>query len=167
MLIAEALDWSRKSRKIQEKKGLYRSTITEALPKELFPPCVKNILEGLPDGKKRSLFILSTFLRSVRWGWPEVEREIAEWNQRNRPPLKDNYVRGQVRWHRSQKREILPPGCQNSGWYESFGVCKPDIWCGGSSKNVKNPVNYPMRRMEASKEEAKKKPARKRGPPRV
>ena len=166
MLIAEAMDWSRKFKKSQERKEAYRSALTEAVPKDLFPPCVKAILQGLPDGKKRSVFILSTFLRSVKWGWPDVEKEIAEWNLKNMPPLKENYVRGQIRWHRSQKREILPPGCQNEGWYESFGVCRPDSWCGGSSKNVKNPVNYPVRRMEASKE-APKKPAKRKGPPRA
>ncbi|MCJ7816918.1 MAG: hypothetical protein MUP55_03610, partial [Candidatus Aenigmarchaeota archaeon] len=124
-----------------------RERITEAVPRELFPPCMKNILEGLPDGRKRSVFILSTFLRSVKWGWADIEKLIFEWNQKNKPPLKENYIRGQIRWHKMQKRDILPPGCMNTGWYESFGVCKPDNYCGGPAKTVKNPVNYPWRRM--------------------
>ena len=31
--------------------------LTEAIPEELFPPCIKKMLEGLEDGKKRSLFV--------------------------------------------------------------------------------------------------------------
>jgi hypothetical protein len=147
MLVAETIDWSSRRRKKEEKKAIYRERITEAVPQELFPPCMKNIQDGLADGRKRSVFILSTFLRSVKWGWPETEKLVSEWNQKNKPPLKDNYVRGQLRWHRSQKRDILPPGCVNTGWYESFGVCRPDNFCGGPAKTVKNPVNYPWRRV--------------------
>ncbi len=150
MLVAETVDWLSKRRLKEERKAAYRERITEAVPAELFPPCMKNILEGLPDGRKRSVFILSTFLRSVKWGWPEVEKTVSEWNQKNKPPLRENYVRGQIRWHKSQKRDILPPGCVNTGWYESFGVCRPDNFCGGPAKTVKNPVNYPWRRMRRS-----------------
>jgi len=161
MLVAETIDWSSKRRVKEEKKAVYMERITEAVPKELFPPCMKNILEGLSDGRKRSVFILSTFLRSVKWGWADTEKLISEWNQRNKPSLKENYIRGQIRWHKMQKREILPPGCVNTGWYESFGVCKPDPFCGGPAKTVKNPVNYPWRRMDRrSKPAPKKKPAR-------
>ena len=162
-LILQAIDWAIRKRRKEKKRAAYayRETITEAVPRELFPPCVKNILEGLPDGKKRSVFILSTFLRSVKWNWPEIEKLITEWNQKNKPPLRDNYMRGQLRWHRSQKREILPPNCQMSGWYEAFGVCRPDNLCGGPAKTVKNPVNYPFRKMERHpKAAAKKRPLR-------
>ena len=153
MLVAETVDWLSKRKAREEKKAVYRERLTEAVPAELFPPCMKNILEGLPDGRKRSVFILSTFLRSVKWGWPDVEKAVPEWNQKNKPPLKDNYIRSQIRWHRMQKREILPPGCVNTGWYESFGVCRPDNFCGGPAKTVKNPVNYPWRRMRPSARE--------------
>ena len=169
MLIAEALDWARKSKRKEARKVERKSLIKEAVPEELFPPCLKIILQGLPDGKKRSVFILSTFLRSVKWGWPETEKMVFDWNARNKPPLRDSYVRGQLRWHRMQKREILPPACQNVGWYESFGVCRPDNWCGGPAKTVRNPVNYPLRKMEAEAERPepeRKKPKRRKGPPR-
>jgi hypothetical protein len=151
MLVAETIDWASKSKRKEQKRREYAERITEAVPQEIFPPCVKNILEGLPDGKKRSVFILTTFLRSVKWGWQDTEKLVFEWNQKNKPPLKENYIRGQLRWHRMQKKDISPPGCMNAGWYESFGVCRPDNWCGGPSKNVKNPVNYPLRRMRAAK----------------
>jgi DNA primase catalytic subunit len=110
MLVAETIDWLSKRKAGEERRAVYRERITEAVPEELFPPCMKSILEGLPDGRKRSVFILATFLRSVKWGWPETENLLSAWNQRNKPPLKDNYVRGQVRWHKSQKRDILLRG---------------------------------------------------------
>jgi len=161
MLVAEAVDWWARKKVLEKRREMRRGKLTEAVPEELFPPCLKNILQGLPDGKKRSVFILSTFLRSVKWSWPDIERVVIEWNQKNRPPLRENYIRGQLRWHRSQSREILPPGCQGAGWYESFGVCRPDNFCGGPAKTVKNPVNYPWRRMESrSKAPGRKKPAR-------
>jgi hypothetical protein len=162
LLVSETIDWAARRKRAERKKAEYRDVIKEAVPKELFPPCVKAILEGLGDGKKRSVFILSTFLRSVKWGWPDIEKLVLEWNQKNRPPLKDNYIRGQMRWHKSQKRDILPPGCQNPGWYESFGVCKPDSWCGGSEKTVKNPVNYPRRRIGRGKPPRQEKTRKKK-----
>ncbi|MEM5812575.1 MAG: hypothetical protein QW286_02545, partial [Candidatus Aenigmatarchaeota archaeon] len=159
LLVGEAVEWWAKTKRKEAAKKEYRERITEAVPKELFPPCIQKILQGIPDGKKRSVFILSTFLRSVKWNWQDIEREIMEWNLRNKPPLRENYIRGQLRWHRTQNREILPPGCSNPGWYESFGVCSPDYFCGGAAKTVKNPVNYPWRKI---KEGAGKKSGHKR-----
>ncbi len=40
----------------------------EAIPEELFPPCMQNILNGLVDGKKRAMFALTNFLRACGWG---------------------------------------------------------------------------------------------------
>jgi len=35
----------------------------DAIPEKYFPPTIKNILEGLEDGRKRGLFILINFYR--------------------------------------------------------------------------------------------------------
>lgn len=158
-LILQAIDWFVRKTKREERKAIYREAVTDAVPKELFPPCIKNILEGLPDGKKRSLFILSSFLRSVNWGWPDIEKLIFEWNQKNSPSLRDNTIRGHIRLHKMRKGELFPPpGCQNPGWYESFGVCRPDSFCGGPAKTIKNPMNYAFRKaMRNAKPEPKKK----------
>jgi hypothetical protein len=163
-LILEANDWFVRRRKEERKKAVFRETITEAVPQELFPPCIKNILEGLPDGRKRSLFILCNFLRLVNWGWPDIEKLIFEWNQKNKPPLRDNNIRGHLRWHKMQKGvSFPPPGCQNTGWYESFGVCKPDNFCGGPAKTIKNPVNYSFRKtIKAAKPGVKKRKSKSR-----
>jgi len=147
LLVTEAVDWWSKRKTKEEKILKKRISLDKPVPQEVFPPCIKTILEGLADGRKRSVFILITFLKSLKWGWQDIERTILEWNQRNRPPLPDSYVKSQLRWHRDQKRSILPPGCAHEGWYGSFGICKPDEHCGFREKTVKNPLNYPFRRM--------------------
>ena len=58
---------------------------------------------------------------------------------------------------RSGQEKKPPPSCSKEGYYESIGVCTPDTVCGGSSKNIKNPVNYPFRKMEKGKPKGKRK----------
>jgi DNA primase large subunit len=36
------------------------------------------------------------------------------------------------------KEKIMPPNCDNEGYYINIGVCKPDNLC----KKIKNPVQY-------------------------
>jgi len=115
------------------------------IPETLFPPCIKNISKGLADGRKRSLFTLLNFLQSSNWKWEDIEKFIYEWNEKNNPPLRENYLRSQLRWHRSRGKQILPPNCSHPGWYEDFSVCKPDSICGGKEKTIKNPFNYAMK----------------------
>ncbi|NIO20409.1 MAG: hypothetical protein GTN76_06620 [Candidatus Aenigmarchaeota archaeon] len=121
------------------------------IPEKLFPPCIKNISKGLTDGKKRSLFTILNFLRSSNWNWEDIEKFVNEWNKKNNPPLRENYIRSQLRWHRARGKQILPPNCLHPGWYEDFGVCKPDTICGGKEKTVKNPVNYAVRTIKKRK----------------
>lgn len=150
ILVAETIDWWTMKQVAERRKFERRVRLTKAIPEELFPPCVKNIKEGLPDGRKRSVFVLINFLSSLKWGRENVEKFVLEWNQKNKPPLPENYVRGQLRWHKGRGKTILPPNCMNEGFYMSFGVCKPDSFC-GRDKSVKNPVNYPFRRMGRGK----------------
>lgn len=122
------------------------------VPEKLFPPCIKNISKGLVDGRKRSLFTLLNFLRSSNWNWEDIEKYVNEWNEKNKPPLQENYIRSQIRWHKARGKQILPPNCLHSGWYEDFGVCKPDNICGGKEKTLKNPVNYGPKTMKRMKQ---------------
>ncbi len=154
LLIAESKDWYIRTNKRTEEKARRKFSITRKIPEGRFPPCVKNIMKGLPDGKKRSVFILLNFLRSSKWNWEEIEKFIFEWNEKNKPPLRENYIRSHIRWHKARGKSILPPNCVHEGWYEDFGVCEPDSICGGKEKTVKNPVNYALkgfRRESASK----------------
>jgi hypothetical protein len=115
---------------------------TEAVPERFFPPCINNILKGITDGKKRSLFILTNFLTSVGWDYDKIEKLLKEWNKRNSEPLREVLIVGQLRYHKQQKKRILPPNCQNSMYYKDFGICKPDNLC----SKIKNPVNYSRRK---------------------
>ncbi len=151
LLIAESIDWYVRTKKRMEEKAKRKFLITRKIPEERFPPCVKNIMNGLPDGRKRSVFVLLNFLRSSKWNWDEIEKFILEWNEKNKPPLRENYIRSQIRWHKARGKSILPPNCVHEGWYEDFGVCEPDSTCGGKEKTIKNPVNYALRSMKRRK----------------
>jgi len=150
-LLLDALDWwSMKKKKKQKTKTMKHEAplipvykITE----DKFPPCMKLILKGISDGRKRSVFTLATFLRASGWSPEEIEERIMEWNNLNKPPLPANYIRSQLRWHFNQKRNILPGRCFSDHFYVQIGVEKPDDIC----KNIKNPVSYPLRIMQQNK----------------
>jgi hypothetical protein len=150
-LVAEASDWWGKNRKAASRIEKRKIEFSSAVSPENFPPCIKKIMEGMQDGKKRSVFILINFLSSVGWKWDAIENTLHEWNSKNIPPLPENYITTHMRWSEnrmtSQGRSMMPPGCSNEGWYESIGVCSPDFTCGGAAKNVKNPVGYPARKI--------------------
>ncbi len=147
-----ALDWWRRKQKKEVRKELQKVTLERAVPAELFPPCVKAILKGIPDGRKRSVFILVNFLRSLKWSWEDVEKTILEWNRKNAKPLQEGYVTNQIRYATRRGKNVLPPNCSNTGYYRSFGVCKPDELC----KKVKNPVNYSVKKVKLRKPKGKK-----------
>lgn len=161
ILVAETVDWWTMRQVAERKKFERKMRLTKAIPEELFPPCIHNIKPGLEDGRKRSVFILINFLSSLKWGRENMEKFVMEWNKKNRPPLPDNYIRGQLRWHKNSRKTILPPSCQNEGYYMSFSVCKPDNFC-GKDKNIKNPVNYPFRKMGKGKNSVKRGVQRRR-----
>ena len=152
-LVIEALDWTERHR-VEEERVPYTTPRRRirTVPKKYFPPCILKILQGLSDGRKRSVFILINFLRNMGWDWDKVEEELREWNTRNKPPLPNNYVKGQLRWHRRQKKNLLPPNCDNENFYVSIGVCRPDAVCKAETDEItiKNPVNYPFRKMKHS-----------------
>lgn len=143
LLVSEALDWWAE-REAKKEKIFRRVRLTRAMPLKFAPPCIHTILKGLPDGRKRSVFILINFLSSLKWSWEEIETLLLKWNQKNKPPLRENYLRTHLRWHKNRRKLILPPNCSGEGWYKAIGVCNPDPIC----KRVKNPVNYPFRKLK-------------------
>ncbi|MEM5798626.1 MAG: hypothetical protein QXP39_01080 [Candidatus Aenigmatarchaeota archaeon] len=132
ILFIETSDWARKQRKTEKVISPTRRTF-----KRETPPCIKTALQGLSDGRKRALFIMLNYFKSIGWDWGRIENEIWEWNKKNKPPLRDTYVRTQLRYSKD-KKPILPPNCTNETYYKSFGICKPDEKC----KMIKNPVGY-------------------------
>lgn len=164
-LFVEAMDWwfiwKKKVERVSEERRVRPSY---KVPESVFPPCMKNISMGLPDGRKRSVFMLINFLRSCNWTWKDVEDFIYQWNARNQPPLNENYIRGQLRWSKARKKTVPPAGCGRED-YESIGVCKPDLVCGGSAKTIKNPAAYPFRKSDSAKKHKKlSDKVKKRGP---
>jgi hypothetical protein len=165
-LFLKAFEWDFEKRekdgskeKFGKKRDEHFFELTTSIPAEMFPPCIKLILAGLEDGKKRALFILINFLSSVGWDYEMIEKTLVEWNQRNREPLRENYLLGQLRYHRDNKKAILPPNCSNKMYYLDLAVCKPDALCA----RIRNPVNYAIIKYKAEQEESKKgKRARKK-----
>ncbi len=144
-LVVEALDWSEKygmKEEREEYKGPRRKL--KEVPKKYFPPCITKMLQGLPDGRKRSVFVLTTFLQNMGWSWDKIEKELEEWNQRNPRPLPKNYIKTQLRWHKRQPRNLLPPNCDNDNYYKSILGDVKDSYCQG----LKNPVNYVFKKLK-------------------
>ena len=77
--------------------------------------------------------ILNEYLKYLR-------REYV--NERTDRTLREVSIKGQLRYHKQQKKKILPPNCQNQIYYKDFGVCKPDNLC----SKIKNPVQYTKRK---------------------
>lgn len=114
--------------------------LTAAIPEDFFPPCMKIILNGMQDGRKRALFILVNFLSSCGYGYEKIEEILYAWNKKNPEEMREVYLVGQLRYHKQQNKKILPPNCPHTGtiYYKDIGVCQPDNLC----MTIKNPVQY-------------------------
>ena len=152
-LLMQAFDFSAKMEEEMNIETKRDYEIKDAMPEDFFPPCIKLISKGLSDGRKRALFILINFLSSLGWNYDDIEKYLKEWNKKNAEPLRENYLVGQLRYHKSQKKKILPPNCNNMMYYVNIGVCRPDNLC----SKIKNPVSYSIRKsLFAIKEEKNK-----------
>lgn len=131
-LLARALDWQ-KARKIKEKEieekrfskykdKKFEDVELKGVTDEMFPAPIKKLLKGLNEGRKRGLFVLLTFLRSVGFSAEEINKRVREWNEKNEPPLKEGYVRSQIEWHLKQTKKILPPNYSNDAFYKDIGI---------------------------------------------
>ena len=148
-LLLQALDWkSRQPKEVIKSVRIGQKSKTP-VAEEFFPPCIKLILNGLSDGKKRSLFSLIAFLRNMNWSQEDVEKKIREWNMKNSIPLPERFIKTQLKWHFRQNRNLMAANCTSELFYDNIGVCKPDRTC--NLKGIKNPVNYPFRLMRKNK----------------
>ncbi len=131
---------------------------SEAIPKDFFPPCILNILNGLEDGKKRALFILVNFLRVSGWSFEQIKELVYDWNKKNPEPLKEQYLLGQLAQIKKGKDPLPPPNCSNRDYYISLLVCKPDNFC----SKIRNPAMYARRKAELAQKKPKRKSPSKR-----
>lgn len=134
------------SKDLQRTKVKFKGKV----PEKYFPPCIKNILNGIEDGRKRALFILINFLANLGWSWEEIEKLIWDWNDKNPDPLRERYIEYQLQWHKERYNKglkYLPPNCSNDTYYKDMGVCNPDEIC----KLIKNPISYPLKKLKIEK----------------
>ncbi|HLF53752.1 MAG TPA: DNA primase small subunit domain-containing protein [Candidatus Nanoarchaeia archaeon] len=149
-LLAAALAWKKEDDKTEEKSYKkyenYEKIDIKGVTEEMFPEPIKKLLLGLKDGKKRGLFILITFLRSLNFPIDYINQKIREWNKLNEPPLKEGYVRSQIDWHLRQKKTILPPNYDNAGFYKDIGLLD-------GRPTAKNPISEVVKKIRWNKKE--------------
>ncbi len=151
-LLLQALDWKEQKDKFErindENKSLTYSKSKEPYkkisipnpPNEIFPPCIKDILKGIKqDGRKRALFIIINFFKSLGLSEEELEKIIYKWNEKNSRPLKKGYIQSQLNWFR-RNPVMMPQNCTNP-IYNDLGICKPEKLC----RQIKNPLNYSIK----------------------
>jgi len=138
-LLVQAFDSEieKEENKVELRQKEFEGSLT-AVPEEYFPPCMKNILKGLKDGRKRCLFILTNFLSCVGWDFDTIEKFILDWNKKNMEPLREGIIKSHINYHKRNKKKVLPPNCFNKQYYVDLGFCQPDNFC----PKIKNPANY-------------------------
>lgn len=154
-LLIQALDFKlqvEEEKDVEKISKQFHEEINSPIKQELFPPCMKLILQGVEDGKKRSVFILANYLGKIGWSKLEIEQFLEQWNtEKNRVPLREVYIKGQMLHFKPGDK--LPPNCNNEAYYKSIGVCQPDGLCA----KIRNPVNYTLikwkRHLEMKEEE--------------
>lgn len=169
-LLIQAFDFITKQQKdkiidIRKEDKVYSAdevdNIQEKIPRELFPPCIKQILNGLEDGRKRAMFALINFLTCVGWNYDEIEELMTEWNKKNKEPLREVLIKGHIRYHQKNAKKVLPPNCSNKAYFVDLGLCCPDDLC----RKIRNPVNYSIikaKMLQEQKNENEKKGRRKK-----
>ncbi len=139
--LIQALDWHREnygkiesSEKTKYAEEFKPINVGEIFDKN-FPDSIKKILEGLSDGKKRALFILINFFRSIGMEKQELENRIYEWNKKNAPQLKESVIKSQL--IQSYKGKIVLPPNFDKDYYSGIGIIPTP-----EEKRYKNPVSY-------------------------
>lgn len=143
-LLIQALDWYKSFHKDEDfqkesNNFEFKPIKIENLSEKNFPPSIKKILEGIEDGRKRALFILLNFFRSLSMEREELEQRIYEWNEKNKPPLKQGYIKTQIVW--SYRNKIVPPPNFDKDYYNGIGIVPTE-----EELRYKNPVNYTSRK---------------------
>ncbi len=156
LLFEETEKWKRLEKVTQEFSIVVEEYPRRGRKRTKHPPCIRNILNGLKDGRKRAVFILINYFRRIGYGWDEIRRILFEWNEKNEEPLKERYIEYQIEWHMRKEAEgikYLPPNCDNPSYYQDMGVCErdKDPLCQG----IKNPLQYGRRPLKKKKEKDK------------
>ncbi|MFA5953852.1 MAG: hypothetical protein WC812_04630 [Candidatus Pacearchaeota archaeon] len=146
-LVMQTLDWvkSREIKGTSEEKNVsgkyanFKPIQLKEIKEDNFPPSIKYILNGLKDGKKRGLFVLLNFFRSIGMDKTELEKRIFEWNKKNETPLKEGYIQAQLVWS-YRRKPIMPPNF-NTDYYKALGIS-----INSEEIKMKNPVTYMIKK---------------------
>ncbi|MEK6928904.1 MAG: hypothetical protein AABW65_03035 [Nanoarchaeota archaeon] len=144
-LLASALEWKKDKEYYEEKNerkkyANYEKINLQGIDESMFPKPIKKLLGGLKDGKKRGLFILITFFKSLGFSADYINSKIREWNKLNDPQLKEGYIKSQIDWHFRQKKQILPPNYENQNFYKDLNLLD-------EKPNAKNPISEVIRKI--------------------
>ena len=124
-----------------------------------FPKTIDFVLtNNFVDGIKRAIFLLLTFLHSIK-------DMIYEWNDKQDDPLKKNYILPQILWFNSLEKKISPPNFNNANYYSSIGIPKEIIVKDKThfkNKTMKNPLHY-IYTLQKIKPKGKKKKQKNSG----
>ena len=147
-LLQSAVSWN--SSREKERKSVQKIDFklpAQAIQTEFFPPCIQNILEGIEDGRKRSVFVLTTYLHNIGWKQPDIEKLLLSWNQNNKPPLRENFVQATMKSQYTNRKPQMAPNCSNTSYMKGFGACTPNEFC----KTIKNPVTYTLNKVKLAR----------------
>ncbi len=146
-LFKRAYAWHSENIAVEENKRIEaRQLPSEAISEQFFPPCIKKLLEGVKDGRKRSVFILINFLKCAGWKLEDIETLLMQWNDKNAEPLRKGYIISQLNWHKKLKEAYPPPNCDSPMYYIALGVCCKDDIC----LKIRNPAAYPFLRIKGA-----------------
>jgi len=139
-LLISALDWYKEHKKEPTTKDKLRKFQQIKINKRkiIYPPAIEKILQGLKDGKKRALFILLNYFRSLNFNFDEIEKILLNWNKKNHPNLKQGYIQAQLSWHKRQPAR-LPPN-YDKDYYKGIGINPTP-----EELNSKNPVSFTIK----------------------
>ncbi|HTY43921.1 MAG TPA: hypothetical protein VMC80_01640 [Patescibacteria group bacterium] len=145
-LLIQALDWNKSnSSKEKRKEDFDFKPLSIKISDSIFPPSIKKILEGIKgDGRKRALFILINFFRSIGMDKEELERRIYEWNNKNSEHLQEGYIKSQLVW--SYRNKLIPPPNYDKDYYKGIGITPTE-----EEMRYKNPVNYTSKKFAKNK----------------
>ena len=159
-LLVQALDWHKDNYKDIEKVSRsveFKPIKFDKLSDKNFSPSIQKLLQGVQDGRKRALFILINFFRSIGMEKAEMEQRIEDWNKQNEVSLKQGYIKSQLSWSYSNK--VVPPPNFDKDYYKAIGVMPTE-----EELRTKNPISYfvrkTLREQNAEKRSRKKKKTR-------
>jgi len=138
----EKFDMAKVSKENQSGEGenkKYKEIQIREFSSKIYPPSINKILAGMDDGRKRALFILLSFFKSLKMPDDRIQKEIEAWNQKNKEPLSPGYIKGQLMWYAKNKPK-LPPNFDKP-YYKEIGIIPSQ-----EELKSKNPVSYAVKK---------------------